>query len=336
MLKGASPKMITLLSSVINESLAEGSVPGLLQTGKLTLIDKKEPSLDVTKKSQLLSSVVLSVITKIVHKHMNTICEREGFYGPIQYGFRQKRSTTYCVLMILAALRSAKRKKQCISLAFFDIAKAYDSVCRVRELLYTKLRSIGFGGQVVALIRSMYFNDSVRVNLNEGLSDPVYFTQGVKQGCSLSPMLFALYIASLGMALDGTKLGVKLGNVILTALFFADDLLLLSRTPKQGMNKLLRIVTQFCNDMKMKLSTSKTYILTNSRNQGSWKVEGETIEEILIAKYLGVNVQVRGRSMIGKYESEIIRRATNYAYTIMNLTRGAFDRSYVAYLLRVL
>ena len=34
--------------------------------------------------------------------------------------------------------------------------------------------------------------------------------------------------------------------------------------------------------------------------------------------------------MIGKYESEIIRRATNYAYTIMNLTRGAFDRLYVA------
>ena len=329
MLKGASPKMITLLTSVINESLAEGSVPDSLQTGKLTLIDKKEPSLDVSKKRPItVSSVVLSVITKIVHKRMNAICEREGFYGPIQYGFRQKRSTTDCVLMILAALRSAKRKKHCISLAFCDIAKAYDSVCR--ELLYTKLRNIGFGGRVVALIRSMYFNDCVRVNLNEGLSDPVYFTQGVKQGCSLSPMLFALYIASLGMALDRTKLGVKLGNVILTALFFADDLLLLSRTPKRGMNKLLKIVAQFCNDMKMKLSTSKTYILTNSRNQGSWKVEGETIEEILIAKYLGVNVQVRGRSMIGKYESEILRRATNYAYTIMNLTRGAFDRSYVA------
>ena len=143
-------------------------------------------------------------------------------------------------------------------------------------------------------------------------------------------MLFALYITLLGVALDGTKLRLKLGNVILTTLFFADDLLLLSRTPKQGMNKLLKIVAHFCNNMKMKLSTSKTYILTNSRNQGSWKVEEESIEEILIAKYLVVNVQVQGRSMIGKYESEIIRRATNYAYTIMNLTRGAFDRSYVA------
>ena len=74
--------------------------------------------------------------------------------------------------------------------------------------------------------------------------------------------------------------------------------------------------------MKMTLSTSKTYILTNSRNQGSWKVEEETIEEILVAKYLGVNIQVRGRSMVGKYESDIIRRATNCAFTIMNLTRG--------------
>ena len=329
MLKGASPTMITLITGIINESLMEGKVPGALQTGKMTLIDKKEPSLEVSKKRPItVSSVMLSIITKIIHKRMNKICEREGFYGSVQYGFRQKRSTTDCVLMILAALRVAKRKKQCISLAFCDIAKAYDSVCR--ELLYTKLRHIGFGGRVVSLIRSMYYNDCVRVNLSRGLSDPVYFTQGVKQGCSLSPMLFALFIASLGVALDSTKLGVELGGTVLTALFFADDLLLLSRTPKHGMNSLLRIVSQFCKDMKMTLSTSKTYILTNSRNQGFWKVEEETIEEILIAKYLGVSIQVRGRSMVGKYESDVIRRATNCAFSIMNLTRGSMDRSLVA------
>ncbi|XP_023345051.1 uncharacterized protein LOC111714221 [Eurytemora carolleeae] len=145
MLKGASPTMITLITGIINESLMEGKVPGALQTGKMTLIDKKEPSLEVSKKRPItVSSVMLSIITKIIHKRMNKICEREGFYGSVQYGFRQKRSTTDCVLMILAALRVAKRKKQCISLAFCDIAKAYDSVCR--ELLYTKLRHIGFGG----------------------------------------------------------------------------------------------------------------------------------------------------------------------------------------------
>ena len=50
--------------------------------------------------------------------------------------------------------------------------------------------------------------------------------------------------------------------------------------------------------MKMKLLTSKTYILTNMRNQGSGS---DTIEEILIAKYLGENIQERGRSIVGKY-----------------------------------
>jgi len=184
MLQAASNKGMKLLTELINESIQERRVPEILQIGKMTLMDKKEPSLEVAKKRPLtVSSVVLSVLTKIVHKRMNVICEREGFYGSIQYGFRQKRSTVDCVFMILAALRAAKRKHKAISLAFCDIAKAYDTVCR--ELLNTKLRNIGFGGKVVSLIRSMYYNDCVRVNLAQGLSDPIYFTQGVKQGCSL-------------------------------------------------------------------------------------------------------------------------------------------------------
>ena len=127
-----------------------------------------------------------------------------------------------------------------------------DSVCR--ELLYTKLSNIGFGGKVVSLTQSMYYNDCVRISLLHGLTEPLYFTRGVKQGCSLSPMLFALYISRLGEAL-----GVRMGSSIISALFFADNLVLISNTPKTGMNKLLGIVAEFCRDMRMELSTSKTF-----------------------------------------------------------------------------
>ena len=96
------------------------------------------------------------------------------------------------------------------------------------------------------------------------------------------------------------------------------------------MNKLLNIVTEFCNDMRMKLSVTKTYILTNAQYNVSWTVEDETIEEILIAKYLGVHIQLRGRSIIGKYEENVVRLATNYAYSIMNLSRSVLDRAIVA------
>ena len=47
----------------------------------------------------------------------------------------------------------------------------------------------------------------------------------------LSPLLFALYVAGLGIKLQETKLGIHLGSVTLdSGLFFADDLVLISRT----------------------------------------------------------------------------------------------------------
>ena len=82
----------------------------------------------------------------------------------------------------------------------------------------------------------------------------------------------------------------------------------------------------------MKLATTKTYILktyilSNANYTVNWKIDRDTIEEILKAKYLGINIQVRGRNMIGEYEDNMVKKAMSYAYTIMNLTRGGLDRA---------
>ena len=130
--------------------------------------------------------------------------------------------------------------------------------------------------------------------------------------------------------MHNTKLGVRIGDEVVTALFFAYDLVLISGTPKTGMNKLLRVVCSFCNDMRMTLAISKTYIISNATYDINWAVNSETIEEILVAKYLGVKLQLRGRNIIGQYEEIMIKRAMSYAYAIMNLTRGGLDRALIA------
>ena len=133
-----------------------------MSTGRMTLIDKKQPSQLVSGKRPLtVLSVILNIFTKIVHKCMDKVCEEEGYYGPLQSG----RSTTDCVFILLAAIRKAKKHNHTISIAFCDNAKAYDSVNQ--ELLYTKLDSIGFGGRVKALIQAMYYNDKYMSGLEK-------------------------------------------------------------------------------------------------------------------------------------------------------------------------
>ena len=103
----------------------------------------------------------------------------------------------------------------------------------------------------------MYYYDNVVIRLSWGLSTPQWFMRGVKQGCTLSPLLFALYIAGLGICLQETKLEIDIGGAQLTGLFLADDLILIFKTPIRGMCYLLGELNQFCSSMKMTLSVGK-------------------------------------------------------------------------------
>ena len=331
--KNASELFNKRLTELVNECLLSGETPECLNTGKMTLIDKKESSLKISNKRPItVSSLILSVITKTLNHRMLKICERENMFGDTQYGFRPGRSSMDCIFLFLAAVRKAKKRKYRISVAFCDLQKAYDSLDR--EILYKKLDCSGFGGKVLQMVQSMYYNDNVVIKLSQGLSAPLWFTRGVKQGCALSPLLFALYIAGLGIRLQESKLGIEIGGVHLTGLFFADDLILVSKTPIRGMCYLLGKLNQFCTSMKMVLSVSKSFVLTTGDHGKKWRIgnSDDTLEESLVAKYLGVNIQLRGRCILNR-EKDVVSSARRYAHSIMSLTRAGLDRSRVARIL---
>ena len=88
MLKCAGPALLGQITELFNAILEEGIVPEALVVGKMTLIDKKAPFLKVSDKRPLtVSSVILSVFTKVLHGRLDPICKSEDFYGEVQYGF---------------------------------------------------------------------------------------------------------------------------------------------------------------------------------------------------------------------------------------------------------
>ena len=86
----------------------------------------------------------------------------------------------------------------------------------------------------------------------------------------------------------------------------------------------------------MRLSIEKTVILSNGQEGQVWKVELGTpdLEATLVGKYLGVDVQVKGRNLVKAREERMLKIAQNYANTIMGVTRAGLDRALVAHTLR--
>ena len=105
---------------------------------------------------------------------------------------------------------------------FLDIQKEYDSVWR--NGLWLKLWNMGVKVKIWCVNKSMY-NSSRSAILLEGERFSTFSVkQGVTQGCSLSPILFSVFISDLLYKIDRAQIGIQLksGNNV-GGLLFADD-----------------------------------------------------------------------------------------------------------------
>lgn len=73
--------------------------------------------------------------------------------------------------------------------------------------------------------------------------------RGVRQGCSLSPTLFNIYINELAEALERSDSipGLALHHSEVKCLLYADDLVLLSPTA-EGLQHSLALLEQYCEE----------------------------------------------------------------------------------------
>ena len=100
--------------------------------------------------------------------------------------------------------------------------QAYDRVSR--EALFRRLRKLGFGGCVYDFLQDIYTNDILYLQVNGELTAGMYLTQGLKQGCNLSPLFFNIMMTPMCKALVESGEGGRLGDKRIPGLFFADDI----------------------------------------------------------------------------------------------------------------
>ena len=83
---------------------------------------------------------------------------------------------------------------------------------------------------------------------------------GVRQGDSLSPTLFAVYINDLAEQVNSINSGIKFGGEQLSILMYADDLICLA-PDENKLQMLLDVVTVWCDKWLMKINPKKTQVM---------------------------------------------------------------------------
>lgn len=130
-------------------------------------------------------------------------------------------------------------------IASLDTCKAFDSV--EWSNLFQVLQLYGFGPRVIARNRLLYTAPVARISLNSHVTVPLPTHQGTRQGCSLSPVLFALAMEPLAMRIRISTLirGLPIGIMEERISLYADDTSVYLADPQNSLSSLLQEITTF-------------------------------------------------------------------------------------------
>ena len=173
----------------------------------------KDPRTPLDHRPICIMSCIAKVYSHVLNTRLQRHLETNNLLSDTQNGFRAGRSCIDHIFSLVTILRNRKLKGEQTFLCFVDFRRAFDSVNHV--LLFHALSSqFNIVGPFYFSLLSLYRDPQTRVILTSpNSSDKTDYFKcplGVKQGDSLSPTMFAIFVHSLTVELEKSGLGVKL------------------------------------------------------------------------------------------------------------------------------
>ena len=305
----ASRVLAEPLARLFSVCYAKGVLPASWKEARLSpLYKKKGPLLDPNSYRMLaVNSVFYRLFANVVRAVATDWCVASGSVPETQFGFYPGRDTAQPAFVLRHLVHAAQRARARgerasphVFVAFMDFTQAYDKIDR--SVLWAHLASIGMPPPLLRAIQGMYAGDTYTLVEGPKRTSPVHPTHGVKQGCPLSPLLFSLFINDFGAHLPGLlhACGVPLrsGNRVISHLFYADDLALISYS-EEGLRSMLGALHSYAerkgltvNAAKSEVVVFNTRVLPVRRRPASAGVVTLTYGDAVLAtksefKYLG-------------------------------------------------
>lgn len=165
---------------------------------------------------------------------------------PDQCGFMPQRATLHNIRRLHNAITEAHRLERPAAVLLADIDKAFDSVGWT--YLFKLLEAVNLGPRFIAYIKLLYTDITAAVRVAGHSSAPFPIRRGTRQGCPLSPLLFALAIEPLAawVRADAMFRGLVWSPELTDKIaLYADDALFYMSDPSVTGPRVLQILRVF-------------------------------------------------------------------------------------------
>ena len=244
------------------DALKKGEVVPIFKSGDCTQPGNYRP---IT-----LMSCLYKLATAILAKRMLGICETAGAISHLQGSGRTSQSCVNKVALVQNVIKHARRTGSELHLFSSDIRKAFDRV--PYEAFEFSLVSLGFSEPTLEPFRNLQQAAAACVRTPAGRTGFFHTLVGCRQGCSLSPLRFVLFMDLFLKHLDAMEIGYlytfetasAVADPLVPGAAFADDLVLLTGSA-EDMQRVVTELDRFLGTFSMHLNPGKCEYRTRGR-----------------------------------------------------------------------
>ena len=191
-----------------------------------------------------------------------------------QAGFKKGCSTVDHLQTINQLTEKCDEFKRPLCIENIDREKAFDST--EHEKILQALRSIGINETYITFLEDIYTGATVRVHMDNQVSEEIPILRGVRQGDPVSPNLFTATIQGVFKIAQLEEKGINIDGEKLLDLRFADDAALTTEDVKD-MEHQLNPVNEESLKTGLKIHKGKHKFMTNIDTKDSIQINGTEV-----------------------------------------------------------
>ncbi|CAB3997693.1 Hypothetical predicted protein [Paramuricea clavata] len=306
---------------VFNNVLTSGKFPESWTEGLITPIHKSGNSLDPNNyRGICVSSCLGKLFCSILNNRLMNFANEKKLIHRTQIGFMPGMRTADHILTLKSLhdkyIKQSNNEK--IYACFVDFRKAFDSVWH--QGLFYQLIKNNIGGHFYDLIQDLYSSTKCAIKLSENRTPFFPYKKGVRQGCTLSPLLFNIYINDLPKLFEQAQSDpfILPNGTAINSLLYADDLIILSRS-KHGLQNCLNQLHEWCSKWLMEVNIKKTKVMIFQKHNSKlpnlhFHIGNKKIDIVKEYTYLGLKLVPNGKFKLA--QQQLSEKALHALYKI--------------------